>query len=76
LERLCTVKKSNQCPYFEAVVLVDGITSVVNAMAKQVGLQLYSFAKVEAVGAQRIATEGHQHRPPSPQDVFTFCYTR
>ena len=75
-ERLCTVKESKQCPYFEAVVLVDGITPAVNKMAKQVGIQLFSFAKVEAVGAQRIATEGHKHKPPSPQDVFTFCYTR
>ena len=38
-------------------------------------MKVVSFAKVEAIGAQRIATKGHQHRPPSGKDVFTFCYT-
>jgi long-chain acyl-CoA synthetase len=51
------------------------VTSTAAAMAKQAGLQVMSFAKVEAVGAQRIATEGHKHRPPCGKDVFTFCYT-
>jgi long-chain acyl-CoA synthetase len=75
LERLCIVKKAGQCPYFENVVLVDGVTSDAARMAKEAGLQVMSFAKVEAVGAQRIATEGHKHRPPTGKDVFTFCYT-
>ncbi|KAG7367365.1 long-chain acyl-CoA synthetase [Nitzschia inconspicua] len=75
LERLCTVKKSGKCPFFEVVVLADGVTTDATKMAKQAGLQIMSFAKVEAVGAQRIATEGHKHRPPCGKDVFTFCYT-
>jgi long-chain acyl-CoA synthetase len=75
LERLCTVKKAGKCPCFEVVVLADGVTSDAARMAKQAGLQVMSFAKVEAVGAHRIATEGHKHRPPTGKDVFTFCYT-
>eukprot|EP00957_Ditylum_brightwellii_P007533 569670-Ditylum_brightwellii.AAC.1 len=44
-------------------------------MAKEAGLDVVSFAKVEAVGAQLVATEGHKHNPPSGHDVATFCYT-
>lgn len=44
-------------------------------MAKDAGLGVISFAKVEAMGAQRIATQGHKHSPPNPKDVATFCYT-
>lgn len=75
LERLCKVKKSGQCPHFEYVVLVDGVVPEADAMAKEAGLTVMSFAKVEAIGAQTIATTGHEHRPPSPKDMFTFCYT-
>lgn len=48
LERLCKVKKSGLCPYFKAVILVDGVTSNASEMAKQAGLEVMSFAKVEA----------------------------
>jgi long-chain acyl-CoA synthetase len=75
LERLCTVKKSGECPHFEVVVLADGVTTEAAKMARDVGLEVISFAKVEAVGAQLIATQGHKHRPPSGKDIFTFCYT-
>jgi long-chain acyl-CoA synthetase len=75
LERLCKVKTSGQCPHFECVVLVDGVVPEAAIMAEEAGLQIMSFAKVEAVGAQKIATTGHKHRPPSGKDLFTFCYT-
>lgn len=75
LERLCQVKTAGKCPHFAVVVLVDGVTIEAAALAKEAGLKVMSFAKVEAVGAQRIATSGHKHRPPSPKDIFTFCYT-
>lgn len=75
LESLCKVKTSGQCPYFEYAILVDGVVPEAAIMAKEAGLKIISFAKVEAVGAQRIATTGHKHRPPTGKDVFTFCYT-
>lgn len=75
LGRLCAVKKSGLCPDFQVVILVNGVTSDAAEMAKQAGLEVISFAKVEAVGAHRIDTQGFQHRPPSGKDVFTFCYT-
>ena len=75
LSRLCTVKKSGSCPNFTTTILVDGVTPEAATMAKDAGLKVMSFAKVEAVGAQRIATKGHKHRPPCGKDIFTFCYT-
>jgi hypothetical protein len=48
LQRLCTVKKSGLCPYFEVVVLVDGVTAHAAKIAKEAGLSVMSFAKVEA----------------------------
>jgi hypothetical protein len=48
LQRLCTVKKSGLCPYFEVVVLVDGVTAHAARIAKEAGLSVMSFAKVEA----------------------------
>eukprot|EP00536_Pseudo-nitzschia_multiseries_P017474 jgi/Psemu1/70228/estExt_Genemark1.C_15790005 len=75
LGRLCTVKKSGLCPNFEVVVLVNGVTKEAARMAAEAGLEVVSFAKVEAVGAHRIDTQGFKHRPPSGSDIFTFCYT-
>jgi long-chain acyl-CoA synthetase len=75
LERLCKVKEAGLCPHFECAILVDGVIPEAASMAEEAGLQVMSFAKVEAIGAQRIATKGHKHRPPSGKDIFTLCYT-
>jgi long-chain acyl-CoA synthetase len=75
LERLCKVKLAGNCPHFEYVVLVDGVVPEAATMAQNAGLKIISFAKVEAIGAQTIATTGHKHTPPSRSDIFTFCYT-
>ena len=73
LERLCEVKRSGSCSRFEYVILVDGVISEAAKMAEEANLKVLSFAKVEAIGAQTIATNGHKHRPPSGKDIFTFC---
>jgi len=75
LESLCRAKETGECPKFRAVILVDGVVSNAADMAKKAGLEIMSFAKVEAVGAHYAATEGHVHKPPSGSDVATFCYT-
>lgn len=76
LERLCQAKKSGECPAFQHVIVVDGVTPAAAQMAAEANLEVVSFAKVEAVGAQMIATESaHKHNPPSPKDIATFCYT-
>ena len=75
LEKLCQAAEKGDCPSFTTVILVDGVTPEAGQRARQANLTAVSFAKVEAVGAERIATTGHKHKPPSHDDVATFCYT-
>lgn len=75
LAKLCEAKGTGKCPEFKHALLVDGVTTGASQMGKRVGLEVLSLAKVEAVGAQTIASRGHKHQPPSPDDVATFCYT-
>ena len=75
LERLCEAKLTGTCPKFRSVILVDGVTAEASSLASKAGLKVVSFAKIEALGSQIIPIEGHQHTPPDPNDVATFCYT-
>jgi long-chain acyl-CoA synthetase len=76
LDALCQAKRGGMCPTFTHVILIDGVTQHAADRAQEAGLELVSFARVEAVGAEHIATTGgHDHTPPSPDDVATFCYT-
>ena len=75
LDKVCEAKASGQCPSFLSVILVDGITPDALRLTDSVGLQVVSFAKIEAVGSERINTIGHKHSPPSSDDVATFSYT-
>jgi long-chain acyl-CoA synthetase len=75
LEKICEAKKSGLCPAFTTVILADGITPNAMKELNAIGLQVISFAKVEAVGSECIATIGHKHNPPSVDDIATFSYT-
>lgn len=75
LSRVCEAKQSGECPRLKHVILVDGVTTSALGLAQPTQLNLVSFAKVEAMGAELIATTGHKHSPPSSKDVATFCYT-
>ena len=75
LKSLCKAKGSGECEAFQCAILVDGVIRESAEMAKEAGIKVLSFAEVEATGSQRIATRGHKHTPPSPNDVATFCYT-
>ena len=75
LDKLCETKQSGQCPAFKAVILVDGVTPDAAKRGAAAGLEILSFAKVEAVGARQITSKGHHHKPPSGKDIATFCYT-
>eukprot|EP00816_Leptocylindrus_hargravesii_P001617 CAMPEP_0196803178 /NCGR_PEP_ID=MMETSP1362-20130617/2573_1 /TAXON_ID=163516 /ORGANISM="Leptocylindrus danicus, Strain CCMP1856" /LENGTH=676 /DNA_ID=CAMNT_0042174623 /DNA_START=20 /DNA_END=2050 /DNA_ORIENTATION=- len=75
LPRLCAAKKSGQCPAFRVVILIDGVVPDSVRLAREANLEVISFAKVEAVGAQVAATEGFTPHPPNGKDVATFCYT-
>ena len=77
LPRLCQAKQTGNCPHFTAVILADGVIPEAAQIAEAAGLQIFSFGKVEAVGARHMAMNGgkHHHRPPNPDDVAFFCYT-
>ena len=75
LDKLCQAKQTGNCPVFQAVILIDGVIPQAADAAQAAGLSLYSFGKVEAVGARHIAMQGFHHRPPNPDDVAFFCYT-
>jgi long-chain acyl-CoA synthetase len=75
LSAVCEAKMSGDCPSLFAVILVDGVTPDAARMAAGSGLEVLSYAKVEAAGAERITKRGHKHNPPNPDDVSTFCYT-
>ena len=77
LPKLCQAKQSGKCPHFAAVILADGVIPEAAEQAEAAGLQVYSFGKVEAVGARHIAMNQGKfhHKPPNPQDVAFFCYT-
>ena len=71
LDRLIDANVQN----LKHVILVDGVTPDVMHKAKEAGLTVVSFAKVESIGSQIIASEGFQPHPPSATDLATFCYT-
>jgi long-chain acyl-CoA synthetase len=79
LDVLSQAKRSGKCPAFTHVILIDGVSAGGGAseMARASGLELVSFARVEAVGAEALVASGgrHRHSPPSPDDVATLCYT-
>jgi long-chain acyl-CoA synthetase len=75
LEHLSEAKATGTCPKFHSVILVDGVTPEASALAKKSNLKVVSFAKIEYLGSVIIPNEGHEHTPPDPSDVATFCYT-
>lgn len=75
LHRLCEAKQSGECPFFTHAIVVDGVIPEAAEMAKKASLEVISYAKVEAMGAQLMATQGHTHNPPCGKTVSTFCYT-
>lgn len=76
LGSLCNAKKTGSVERFKVVILVDGVTAEAEQMAKSVGLDVLSLAKVGAVGAQIVGNGEFIANPPEPEDVATFCYTR
>jgi len=73
LQHVC--EAAPNCPAFTTAIVVDGITPDAAKLADSAGVELLSFAKVEALGAEIIATTGHHHNPPSSDDIATFSYT-
>eukprot|EP00934_Nitzschia_sp_Nitz4_P001642 Nitzschia sp. Nitz4//scaffold355_size15944//9595//11783//NITZ4_008867-RA/size15944-processed-gene-0.17-mRNA-1//1//CDS//3329548948//1642//frame0 len=71
---LCRLKQAGKCPLLQNVIVVGGRGD--ESLVKEgISLRWVNFATVEMIGAQQIATKGHKHQPPSPDDIFTLCYT-
>merc|ERR1719237_1654222 len=49
----------------------DSVAPSIQSQAKDLGVTIYTISDVEAAGRQN----PHAHRPPSPSDIATFCYT-
>lgn len=75
LSKLAKAKRSGECPRLYAAILVDGVTPDAAKLAAAAGLEVFSYAKVEAAGAERITVRGHKHSPPDSDTIATFCYT-
>lgn len=60
-----------QCPSLQAIVQMEPVSTDLKGKAQAAGVQIYSMAEVEADGAVKL----RRHVAPSPQDIFTFCYT-
>ena len=80
LPKLCQAKSSDKTKMdcFTTVLLVDGVTKEAAQLAEQASLIVLSYAQVEAVGARVVAQNkdaNKHHKPPSPLDLATFCYT-
>ena len=58
------------CPELSTIILLPnpGTTSTYASLTQPPGLKIIKFAQVESAGRT-------PHNPPSPFDVFTFCYT-
>jgi len=72
---VCTRAQLENLPQINSLqtaIVIDGLTPECSSLTN---LELISLAKIEGVGAHVLDTTGHQHSPPAPHDISTFCYT-
>lgn len=55
----------------QALIQMEPVSEDLKSKAKALGIDVLSFAEVEAAGA----SNPKPLRPPSPKDIATFCYT-
>ena len=77
VKKLVEAKKGDGCESFKHIIVIDGVIPEVRKLCESVGLNIVSLAQVESTGSMIISTHvgGHQHTPPSSEDICTFCYT-
>ncbi len=56
------------------LVVCDEISESVRAKAVQAGLSVYEFSMILEEG-KKMGSNRPQHNPPSPDDIYTFCFT-
>ena len=80
---LVNAKNTGTCPGFKTIIVIDGVVPEALSMCEKANINLISLARVESHGAHVLSTQNsynvpqtkHRHRPPSGQDIATFCYT-
>lgn len=60
LSNLCHAKMSSECSRLRYVIVIDGVTPEAAKLGKDSNLEVMPFAKVEAIGAQLIATSSYR----------------
>mmetsp|Transcript_35796 Transcript_35796/g.80554 ORF Transcript_35796/g.80554 Transcript_35796/m.80554 type:complete len:680 (-) Transcript_35796:175-2214(-) len=65
------VDVKGMCPCLEAVIVAEEPTPEQRQAGESAGLKVFSFNEVIQSGEK----QPQPLRPPSPADVFTFCYT-
>lgn len=73
VQSLVNMKRANQVPTLQNLVVFDPIDGETLAEARSIGLNLYEFSQVVALGRQ----QAEQELPPEPvaTSVYMFCYT-
>mmetsp|Transcript_1900 Transcript_1900/g.4273 ORF Transcript_1900/g.4273 Transcript_1900/m.4273 type:complete len:683 (+) Transcript_1900:70-2118(+) len=59
------------CPTLTCVIQMEPLTDEERKKVEAIGVKVFSMAEVEDMGAKNPCV----HKPPRPQDIFTFCYT-
>lgn len=61
----------SECPTLKCVIQMEPVSAEGKKQAEAAGVQILSMLEVEEAGAKQPL----KHRPPIPEDIFTFCYT-
>lgn len=59
------------CDSMKTLIQIQPLDDDQKAKAKEVGMELLSFAEVEKIGVDNAV----DFNPPQPEDLFTLCYT-
>ncbi|KAG5193026.1 long chain acyl-CoA synthetase [Tribonema minus] len=73
LRRLAAAARGGACATLAAAVTMDPVGPAARSAAEVAGLRVYLMSELEEIGAAHL--EAWPHRPPSANDIATFCYT-
>ena len=74
IAELIKTKREHPSLSLTTLVCVDEVTDAITSAARSVGLTVTTFKAVMDSGA-RLGSSKPRHSPPSPDDVYTFCFT-
>ena len=71
---LIKTKQQHRGVPFTHLICADEVSSETHALARSFGLSVLSFNYVMEEGG-KLGTNKPNHDPPSPDDIYTFCFT-